>query len=430
MAVFVGVNNIARRSRNIYGGSGIQTWTLTIPSGKTISLYSTSTGLKYSDLNGPQSLIINEITSTSSLPTTPTDVVWYRGKATYAGTQYLLNRTWIEQNPEIIESNFQTGTEGVARKIKKGYVGVNGVAKLFWSGLTEFIYTGTMTETIVIVEEKEYKLLTLTTSGTLLLSGNNPKVTIWMCGGGGGGAQTWVGGGGGGGGYVATSSDLILTGTYPITIGTGGVGGTGGYTTLSAGTNGGTTNGFGLSALGGYGALAPSSYPNGGAGGSGGGGGGGGTTGIGGLIFQNGVGGAGSGISTVPFGLTDIFSPHCGGGGGGGYYRIFESGYKNSYGGNGGSDGAKGNIGRDSGSGDNYVLDPGGGGGTGGILGGGKGGSYSSSVVINAGITAGSNASFYGGGGGGGGGFGREILGYSAAGGNGYQGIVYILVKE
>lgn len=61
-------------------------------------------------------------------------------------------------------------------------------------------YTGTMTDQIVLMSNVAYRLLTLTSSGTLTIS-NSRKADVWMCNGGNGGtAGDYAGGTGGGGG--------------------------------------------------------------------------------------------------------------------------------------------------------------------------------------------------------------------------------------
>lgn len=248
-----------------------------------------------------------------------------------------------------------------------------------------FSFTGTYEDTNITANEQEYRLITLKSSGTLTVSALTAD--IWMCGGGAAGSTR-----GGGGGYTTKASSINLLGSYVLTIGTGGVGN---------GVNGGNTSGFGLTANGGQSTS--------GAGGSGGG------------ARSSGTVGAGAGISTVPFGFTSVFSPHCAGGGGGGYsYEDRSDNYSSNYrGGKGGSDGASGSTGLSG-----YST-----GGDGGTLGGGKGGN---GTTGNANI--GSSATYYGSGGGG---YGYYYYYFSSSNntsasgtpGSGYQGVIYLLIK-
>lgn len=86
-------------------------------------------------------------------------------------------------------------------------------------------------------------------------SASNPFKALVVAGGGGGGDQgDRSGGGGGGGGYLEETSLILSSGSYSLTVGSGG----------AINSNGGNSVGFGLTAIGG-------GRGNGGSGGSGGG---------------------------------------------------------------------------------------------------------------------------------------------------------------
>ena len=276
----------------------------------------------------------------------------------------------------------QVGTENkeLARKVIRAYQpDTNGKAQLWFDADAAGIsvtFSGTHTISDITIDGKAYQLMTITGSGTLTVKGG--EVQYWMCGGGaGGGAYTSDKRAGGGGGYVSNGSMPI--GTYIITIGAGG----------EALKNGGSTSAGTYTADGG----------NGRNGGSGGGG-----------------GGAGAGISTYPFGLTDLRA-HCPGGGSGA-----GGGYTNSSGDalyivgvNGGTNGGNGDAFQTTSHvGNRYNI-----GGTGGEYGGGKGSSYKG--------TGGTAATFYGGGGGGCG-LNRKTNTIYGSGAAGYQGVAYVLV--
>lgn len=271
----------------------------------------------------------------------------------------------------------------------------SSVARQFYSA--EFLtYDGAYSVSQVEYEGKTCNLYTLTGSGILTL---NDDALFWMCGGGGNGTDgRYDGGGGGGGGYVTSGS--LGHGSYPVTIGAAG----------------GTSSVSSLSAAGG----AKSNARAGGNGGSGGGAGGGAT-------YDTSTGGSGAGVSTYPFGLTEL-QAHCGGGGGGAYvyYKYPDpTGTKAVHIGNkGGAGGSKGGAGKSNTTTSELVGSyPAG--GAGGAYGGGKGGTAKTG---NA-----NSATFYGGGGGGGG-YGNygdlkngAQVSFNGTGGSGYQGVVYIL---
>lgn len=288
----------------------------------------------------------------------------------------------------------------IARKIKKGYIGVNGVARLFLASEPSVSYSGDYTTTLLEVDGKQHTLFALTSSGVLTL---NDSVDTWMCGGGAGGGLYGsyyknAAGVGGAGGYV--NSGKVPSGTYAVSIGTGGT------STTSTGYDGSATNitkNDGTFSMTANGATANASGTV--AGGSGGGGA---ET----VKHDNPNVSAtlivvapskGAGVSTYPFGLVELYA-HSAGGGGGGSTSCLKPGD----GGTNGGDGTARNAGT----------------GTGGVRGGGNG--------TTSALGKGSSATFYGSGGGGG------SAGHNAtssnptsryAGGSGYQGIVYLLIE-
>ena len=257
-------------------------------------------------------------------------------------------------------------------------------------------YTGTMTDQIVLMSNVAYRLLTLTSSGTLTLS-KSRKGDVWMVSGGAG--ATYYGGGGG---YTKQVNGVTLTGSMAAVVGAGGL-----YV---------ADNGPGKSTFLGNTTNAPStSWPQNG--GSGGGG------------RRGDVGGSGDGISKYPFGdaagaklkssgaiVSGTDKPHCGGGGGGGVgdheRDVFYTG------GAGGTNGGNGGTITNSSSSES--------GGAGGDYGGGEGGTG----VNDNNYIHGKAATFYGSGGGGGGYWNnskgtRDLRGN---GGDGYQGIIYVRI--
>ena len=270
--------------------------------------------------------------------------------------------------------NIYVGVGGVAKKVKKGYIGVNGVAKLWYSSAVEITYTGNYTDELVTMGGAPYRLLTLTSSGTLTAA---EAVTgdIWICGGGGNGttATGRRSGHGGGGGYANSVSNKNIS-SLTITIGAAG-----GATSVSGNVS--------LSAD-----SVNSTYPNNG--GTGGGGG----------FYFNGSWppGTGDGNSKIPFGANDYFTyPYCDGGGAGGYGTSSNGGV----GGTNGSDG--GNFTSGSGLG-----------GAGGGHYGGAGGSSSSPI--------GDDATGYGSGGGGT--WNSNQAYYTDNFAKGYQGVCFIRI--
>lgn len=228
-------------------------------------------------------------------------------------------------------------------------------------------YTGNMTDEIVTMGDgKQYRLLTLTSSGTLTIA--QPVVAdIWLCGGGANGEYGC--GAGGGGGFVNSALSKIISNVTAIV---------GGATGTSS-----------------FGDIVSANGATGPDGGSGGG-----AEGRGYDRYS------GAGVTTYPFGDTTYFKgkPHSAGGGGGSYDR----GSTENSGGFGGSNGSAGGNGRGAGAN----------GGAGGVYGGGKGRTPYSS---------GYDASFYGSGGGGGYyKYGDDPE--ESPGGAGYQGVIYVRI--
>lgn len=258
-------------------------------------------------------------------------------------------------------------------------------------------YTGTMTDQIVLMSNVAYRLLTLTSSGTLTLN-KARKGDVWMVAGGNSGQSYY----GGAGGYSAQGFSMPISGSVTAVVGAGG----------TIGSSFGGASRFGY-----VGTPTPNSADVVYCGGSGGGTW---TTRSGYSVRK------GDGVSKHPFGdiggatlkstgaiVTGTDKPHSGGGGGGGVLDN-EDGGTAHYGGNGGTNGGNG-----SGSGGTPPD-----GGTGGDYGGGNGGKGQNTTAYNA-----TSATSYGSGGGGAGHYysksGRE---YAGSVGNGYQGIIYIRI--
>lgn len=292
---------------------------------------------------------------------------------------------------------------------------INGVRKLF------YVYgIGEMPEMYFNMDVADLELELLAQGG----------------GGGGGGASglntTWsgvdmyvakVGGGGGGGQYLATTITSPAIGVYPIVIGEGGSGGTGD----NQGEDGGTTTGFGLTAVGGGGGgrenwTEPGSTASGREGASGGGGGGGGSGSFvgpaadGGNGTAGGDGGAGKNNSSARAG---------GGGGGAGPSNGAAGGYDATGTGGNGGNGIANDI---TGTLITYGAGGGGGGYTGGISQSGGTGASTSSLFPNG--VDGTDATANTGGGGGGACVTENSLSFGArTGGDGADGVYVIRYK-
>jgi len=281
--------------------------------------------------------------------------------------------------------------------------GTGGIATQSWN----FDVTDIVPDTIsggTYVDVSGYRIRTFTSSSTLIVS-TTTTVDLLLIGGGGGGGggQNRAAGGGAAGGVVYKTLYSITTGSYPITIGSGGT------TSSSDGTNGVNSQFSSLIAIGG--GSGNGGFGNGGDGGSGGGGSQAATNGGNALQAASASGG---------FGNNGGGGRYQSGGGGGG---ATGTGVLAIYSGNAGNGGAgyTSNI-----SGISLVYAGGGGGGTqvnsavagtGGTGGGGNGGK----------IAAGNNATYYGSGGGGGGSI--DNGGYPSTyytGGTGYQGVFIV----
>ena len=99
---------------------------------------------------------------------------------------------------------------------------------------------------------KTYKQHIFTSSGTFSVS-TGGAVQVLIVGAGGGGGM--LGGGGGGGGVVVASGD-VSSGSFSITVGTGGTGQVGWNTSPPYATKGGSSSAFGIVAYGGGGARS------------------------------------------------------------------------------------------------------------------------------------------------------------------------------
>ena len=305
----------------------------------------------------------------------------------------------IDNSARLVKQ-ISIGQSGVARKVLNGYVGVNGVARLFYQVRIplEYSYTGRSSARDITIDGVEYTVLTLTSSGTLTFN-RSIDTDIWMCGGGGNGGEgtrfdnsgTGVSNsaGGGGGGYIATAP-MQLTGNITCVIGAARGTSEFGEATAAGGTTPSNQNG-GAGASGGGGGIHYRSNNS---------------------VYTAGIGGQGSGGSTIPamFGLTDR---HCAGGAGG--VLIWDGFRWSGVGGSNGSDGAPGDITQRNGR-PREIL--------GGERGGGMGRGSANANWSNI------NGTFYGSGGGGG-----SCSYYSSeasqrSGGTGYQGVVYIRWKK
>lgn len=281
--------------------------------------------------------------------------------------------------------------------LKKSYVVENGKYVRLWVFGTSIediaiSYSGKMTDEIVTMSDGKYRLLTLTSSGTLTVD-EEVNAEVWMCNGGNKG-QT--GGSGGGGGYVTSQTTTL------------------GANTVAVVGSGGTANWGGQSSFGTIAPSVPSSAGTTNKGASGGG-----------SSYSGSTNGRGARITTYPFGDTLFFvsKPHSAGGGGGGYrWDDDRTGYHDTA--DGGSGASNGGNGYGYSYNNQGYFD----GGSGGSKGGGHGG---------AADEYGENATFYGSGGGGGGSYGETTVDESSNtvnwgdeydGGNGYQGVIYIRI--
>lgn len=254
---------------------------------------------------------------------------------------------------------------------------------------TWYLYGDLATSYIVatggtITIDGNFKVHTFNSSGTFqILSGTGTVASLAVGGGGGGGTQ--YGGGGGGGGLVYTTPGAMYgPGSYPVTVGAGGLGAVGNGISGQDGANGGNSvfdpSGANIVAFGGGGGAGITTGHNGGSGGGGGGvatnagglgtlgqgnnggnatgsgtnggGGGGGCGAVGGDAVGGGAGGSGGVGCSNSISGAPIF--YAGGGGGN------SSNNSNGIGGNGGGGAASLNA-----SGTDATVNTGGGGGGG-----------------------------------------------------------------
>lgn len=313
----------------------------------------------------------------------------------------------ITCNPAIKKEESIVGYEDVfvAKKVKKAYIGVNGVAKEFFSSGAFGEYTGEYTVSQIEADGIAYNLYTLTKSGTLTL---NDNVQFWMCGAGGNGSSAAKytyqstdcchSGAGGGGGYTATG--YLESGSYIITIGSGGSTSSVAPSTTIMKDSTVLFETAGGNAAGTY---------NGGNGGSGGAG----CYDYYSSSLHSMGGGTGSGESTYPFGIESLYA-HCAGG------NCGRCDYINSSGSLGTSSNKMGGSNGSNGTATTGNTSPERGGGTGGTTG-------------TTSAAKGGSATFYGSGGGGGAFYlpngSTSITGYTSGSyGTGYQGVCYLLV--
>lgn len=303
---------------------------------------------------------------------------------------------------------------GVHRKIAKMYRTTNGIHQLCYKGGVDVAtmvigYSGNMIDDgVVTMSGKQYRLLTLTSSGTLTVD-DEVNAEVWMCGGGTSGVASYsIEQSGGGAGAYTAQKTITLAGDMAAVIGAGG-----GAAATSALYSPGYNKG-GASSFGGVStstAFSVSSQRQGGVSG-----------GTGGGENVRGAGATGDGVTKYPFGDSSYFAhPHCAGGGSGAMY--YDDKNINStikyYGGSGGTNGGNGAKGS---TGNNTV-------GSGGNYGGGNGGSATGGRMASVGA----DATYYGSGGGGGGGCiyitssGSQTVGQKY-GGAGYQGVIYIRI--
>lgn len=134
-------------------------------------------------------------------------------------------------------------------------------------GAFEFTYTGQFTDKI----EGSKRVIKLTSSGTLDVSGSVVADVYLLAGGGGASHHSGAAGGGGGGGNQTITNYTIKSGVYDVTVGKGGQGVymTGDYdNNFSYGSSGGNTSIFGYTCTGGGGGGSSSYFGSGGSGGT------------------------------------------------------------------------------------------------------------------------------------------------------------------
>ena len=134
-------------------------------------------------------------------------------------------------------------------------------------GAFEFAYTGQFTDKI----EGSKRVIKLTSSGTLDVSGSVVADVYLLAGGGGAADHSYAAGGGGGGGNQSITNYTIKSGVYDVTIGQGGKGTlwtSEGDDTWRYASSGGNTSIFGYTCTGGGGGSATSAFGQGGYGGT------------------------------------------------------------------------------------------------------------------------------------------------------------------
>lgn len=269
---------------------------------------------------------------------TKTKTAWADGLAVFKG---LKSGQWTL----TITDGEQTATKTV--EITTDYSTVmsfNQIPSFDYSGDCEIVNDA---DEPITVSQDNWKIRFLT-SGTLTftcLNGAADGIDVFVVGGGGGGGsgKEYFGGGGGGGGYVQMAQAVsVEVGTsYDITVGAGGV----------ANKDGGNTEAFNVTAIGGKkGHISDDGSGDIADGGNGGSGGGQGSVaerddgksgGSNGSKGYGTYGGKGGGSTTGEFGASSNTLYAGGGGGGGGTYHGTNSG---SGGGGSGGGGAGGNT--------------------------------------------------------------------------------------
>ena len=280
--------------------------------------------------------------------------------------------------------------DGLYHSAKKIYKVKDGVYRLVFGGGVDvgamvigYSAAGGMQDAGVVTmgDGKQYRLLTLTKSGTLTVP-EEVQAEVWMCGGGvdgiGGDPLNTDASCGGAGSHIATGALKLAKSNVAV---------------IGAGNNG-------LSSFGGL-QNKESAGKNGGTGG-------------GGLT----AGGTGDGVDKHPF-ADSVYFPdaHCGGGAAGATATLIMPPAQTKSGGNGGTNGGSGKTGT---AGSSLPVS----GGVGGVKGGGSGGNVTNMTTF----TSGQDATFYGSGGGGGALTTSTAGNKSSAGGAGYQGVIYIRI--
>lgn len=295
--------------------------------------------------------------------------------------------------------------DSVHRKVLKMFRTTDGVHRLCFSGGGDVAtmgisYTGNMQDEIVTMSGVQYRLLTLTSSGTLTVD-EKVNAEVWLCDGGN---SAYVGGGtAGGAGAYAASGTAVLSEANVAIIGSGGFGG----------NFGGETSFMGIKPMGEKKLIEQ--------GGSAGG--------------SNNGSGKGDGITKYPFGDSVYFAGkcHCAGGGAGAYACYWENGNTghmnwNSCGGSNGGGQTGGHME------DLYSPECDLSGSRGGSYGGGNGAALTIYDLYDASTFDGYKAFWYGSGGGGASCVDmfdendENVTYHYGYGGSGYQGVIYVRI--